>query len=126
MTQIEYTATATDSSPTTTPKLLATLGTFNKLSATSQVAITWNSDASGAGTGVCRFMIRVDNAGSTAGDVGSVVTTDSANHGLSVMRLFNGLAAGSHAVQIWSSGVSATSCADNPLTNSSFAVVMEN
>jgi hypothetical protein len=122
---ISYSGTTTDSTPGVT-KQIRTLGAFTKLSAATDIRITWNSHVSGTGN-FCTFHVRVDgsqsntvtdNCGAGAGCIGATIggfsgMPSGVGFPVSTTDVFTGLAAGLHTLTLWDRGASATACVDN-------------
>ena len=130
VTQLSYNLQTSDMAPTVTSKFLRNIGTFTKLQAATKLDITWDSHVSGIGPvgSGCNFMIRVDSVGSTAGDLGAVISPSvvTAFDSLAVTRIFTGVAAGTRTLSIWTRGVGVpTQCTDNAGNYEHHAVIRE-
>jgi collagen triple helix repeat protein len=128
VTQLQYLNTDTESAPTDAPKLLRVIGQFTKQQAATKLEVTWNShiDMTVSGTPsvfACNFMLRIDGVG-VSSDMGAVAAT-LATTPVSLTRIFTGISAGTHNLEIWTRGVSVTSCIDNPGNYARYAIIRE-
>lgn len=114
---LSYSGSTTDTSAASIPHLFRTIGSFTKLSASSNVTTTWLSHVRTTGaTTFCQFQVRIDGAQTqiSSGFDGIVLYSDgsSATAPVSQTDYWTGLAAGTHTVSIWLRG-NAASCNDN-------------
>ncbi len=128
VTQLQYLNTDTESAPTDAPKLLRVIGQFTKQQAATKLEVTWNSHIDMTVSGIpsvfaCNFMLRIDGVG-VPSDMGAVAAT-LATTPVSLTRIFTGISAGTHNLEIWTRGVSVTSCIDNPGNYARYAIIRE-
>lgn len=119
--RLDYSDSATASSPTVAYAPLRTIGTFAKSHATTSVLLVWNThvDAAGDPGSFCDFQLRVDGSPDVEEDGGggrAVVYVPAGAAGgsgtASVAAYFTRVGAGSHTVSIWVRG-SARECNEN-------------
>ena len=135
VTDLHYTSTNVDSSPTLSLRLTRSVGSFSKVEAATAVKLTWNAHGgltAAGGAGFCTWQLRVDDRdtqGSGAAGLdpdsrgnatlqgvalpgGGVVTSAGV---LSATAYFRGLSVGAHTVSIWDrSNGAPQSCVLNP------------
>lgn len=100
--------------PPTTPTLVRTYGTFNKLSAASVVEVTMHNTVQTTGT-FCQWQLRVDGTtplGVTIPDGYGSIVYNNTELPIHQSAVWTTLGAGSHSVQLYLRG-SGTSCQDN-------------
>lgn len=107
--------TAPNTNTATTAEKLRDLGTFTGNGST-KTRITWQSNVSGSGN-ACNFQIRID--GLTASPIVGVglsgteaVVNGASESPVTVVEVFEGLAPGTHTVELWYRSLSST-CIDN-------------
>lgn len=109
-----FKVTGGTSTPTFTPTLVRTYGSFNKLSAGSVVEVTMNNTVLTTGT-FCQWQLRVDGTtplGVTVPDGYGTIVYNNTQLAIHQSAVWTTLGAGSHSVQLYLRG-SATSCQDN-------------
>jgi hypothetical protein len=116
LTRIHYNGSTSDNSITNTYEQLRIIGTFNKLSESSDIELTWIDHASVVGSFV-EFQIRIDDKkddgsalNSYEGVSGGSAVVFEGSSPVSVFTIFKDLPVGEHIISIWIRGVSATSC----------------
>jgi hypothetical protein len=119
ITVLSYSGSNTEASPVGTYELIRTVGNVTKASADTTLQLDWTAHHQYVGTDnsdFCQYQLRIDGLAND-GDSGTgfqldqegTVASYSANSPISASAMFQGLAVGSHAVQIYVRG-SATSC----------------
>ena len=130
-TRLVYTAPVADVTPTTTFSSLLTVGNFTKARAGSDIQLLWNGSVHKSdfpfASNFCEYQVRIDGdhdgASAIFGGAGRArqLLDDLP---VSVSALFEGLAAGSHTVSIWSRG-DADVCGINGFAGSETVIVTE-
>jgi hypothetical protein len=107
---------SSSATPTGTPTLYRTFGTFTKTNASSVIEIVWNGEVSGSpiGGGLCQYQLRIDGAqGSGLDPIGAgTVDLDLRHKPVSQTSMWTGLVAGTHTVSLFLRGT-ATNCSYN-------------
>ena len=115
-TVISYNVETVDAAPGAL-KEVRVFSPFTKLSANTKIQLVWNSHvyAGGPAGSYCIFQIRVDGVQTPdhSGVVAPMSSTGGGHYQASMTTVISGLAAGSHALSLWTQGVSPGTCADN-------------
>jgi hypothetical protein len=113
-----------DDSPSASPKLLLTVGTFTKVQPATVIKVTWSGHVSAEpALDFCVFRVTIDDSGADA-SAGFATTGGTEQFGVPVglTAVFSNIGAGQHSVQIYDNG-DAARCVVNPgQFNDSFLV----
>jgi len=113
VTVLDYTG-IDSGTPTPTPALLRTIGSFTKAEAATSITTVWNATVNSVGTGFCQYQLRIDgNAPNSVLSDGSGAVNYGDAQAVSLQNYWTGLSTGSHTVSIWIRGSGTTSCAAN-------------